>query len=628
MSKMILFLRKLAANKRFRCVLAISAGITICFYLLILRPGIQLANDAQATIALAREFKTAVKDQSLNKIAAKAQEIQFSLTTLEEDFNRFRFINYFPYLKLYYQDGQHLLEAGKLGIEATQIIIEELKPFASLLGLEEETNQMLAQEKIAHLASIAPSLLPAVENAQEKLSLVLNETAQLHPSIYPQEIRGYKIRNQLVSLQSQISNLQQQINDLKPLLNEIPSLLGVHTPQNYLILFQNDKELRPTGGFITAYAIAQLDQGNFSIIASDDIYNLDQDIVYLDTPYPITAYLKVKGLFMRDTNFSPDFKESMTDFEYYYDRTGSIPVMGIIALDTQFVEHFLELSGPVSVPGYELNFSGYWNLPEACKTGGLHFTTENVICRLELYAEKIFDQRENRKAILGELMAQLVDWALTAQADQWPELITLVFDQLREKHLLLYLHNQEAQTLIEKYNYAGEIHNTNGDFLHINQANLAGLKSDMYMVQKVKQEISITDNNEVTTKLTLSYHNTGTYDGWLNSTARNYIRVYVPQGSTLLSWSGGEYSQPNTFDDLGKTVFDNFLLTKPLSESVLTFEYKSPFKFEMGKGFDTKEYNLLIQKQPGLNAPEYEVCFERQCKKFELATDKEIMFDF
>ena len=574
-------------------------------------------------------MKSAVNDQHLGQIKTQLNGLDATLDQLQKDIQSFSFVRFVPHLKFYYQDSERILAAGKHGLAAAHILIDGLEPFASVLGLSEDVEDVSAQEKIAQLAQVAPSLLPSVEAAQNELNFALAEIEQLRPQIYPQEIKGIAIRSELTRLKENLPQLQSQLGDIKPLLQELPSLMGVTFTRNYLILFQNDMELRPTGGFITAYAIAQMENGKFSIIASDDIYSLDNESTFLSIPEPILYHLKVSGFFMRDTNFSPDFKKSMQDFQFYYDRIGNIPIDGIVALDTHFVEALLKLSGPISVPGYSLDFGGFPNLPESCKAGGGEFTAENVICRLELYAQKVYLRFGDRKAILGELMGKMVDWALNTPSEQWPELIKLAGGQLGEKHLLIYLHNEKAQGLAEKYNWAGRIQETSehSDYLHINQANLAGLKSDMYMRRNVKYQVDAAEDGTLTAKLTLTMRNTGAYDGWLNSTARNYLRIYVPLGSELIAHSGGEYLQPQVFEDLGKTVLSNFVLTRPLSESILAFEYKLPFKFEPGQGFDTNQYELLIQKQPGLDAPEYEVGVGDYKALFSLTSDKLVVVE-
>ena len=65
------------------------------------------------------------------------------------------------------------------------------------------------------------------------------------------------------------------------------------SPRTYLILFQNDKELRPTGGFMTAYAIMKVDKVKFTPVLSSDIYTLDAAYKpSIPAPAPIINYIK------------------------------------------------------------------------------------------------------------------------------------------------------------------------------------------------------------------------------------------------------------------------------------------------------------------------------------------------
>jgi len=68
-------------------------------------------------------------------------------------------------------------------------------------------------------------------------------------------------------------------------------VVGEPTEKKYLIIFQNDKELRPTGGFITAYAVFRLDSGVIHVDTSSDIYSLDATISNKPVaPAPILKY--------------------------------------------------------------------------------------------------------------------------------------------------------------------------------------------------------------------------------------------------------------------------------------------------------------------------------------------------
>ena len=57
-----------------------------------------------------------------------------------------------------------------------------------------------------------------------------------------------------------------------------PLLLGSLRPMTYVILAQNNDELRPTGGFITAVGILQMDKGKITRLDITDSYSVDTAI--------------------------------------------------------------------------------------------------------------------------------------------------------------------------------------------------------------------------------------------------------------------------------------------------------------------------------------------------------------
>jgi len=95
---------------------------------------------------------------------------------------------------------------------------------------------------------------------------------------------------------------------------------------------QNDKEIRPTGGFMTNYATFKMTNGLLdSDFTSKDMYSIDLELdkidSYTDFPDPPAPYgdlLKVERWYARDMNFSPDFVTSMDQFMTYYNMAGRI----------------------------------------------------------------------------------------------------------------------------------------------------------------------------------------------------------------------------------------------------------------------------------------------------------------
>jgi len=167
-------------------------------------------------------------------------------------------------------------------------------------------------------------------------------------------------------------------------------------------------------------------------------------------------------------------------------------------------------------------------------------------------------------------------------------------------------------------NWTGEIKNFDGDYLHINDSNFAGGKSNIYVDQTVTQEINI-KNGKVTKKIAIEYKNPQPFNTWLNGINRDYVRFYVPNGSKLLSSKGSEVPV-TTIEDLGKTVYEAFIQVRPQNSRKLEVEYELPYNPD-GK------YNLLIQKQPGAKDFHYIIKINGSQKAdFKLDTDKEFKF--
>jgi hypothetical protein len=144
---------------------------------------------------------------------------------------------------------------------------------------------------------------------------------------------------------------------------------------------------------------------------------------------------------------------------------------------------------------------------------------------------------------------------------------------------------------------------------------LGGRKSNLYVTQEVLQEYSVGSEGTIEKTLTVTYKNPEDYDGWLNSVLPNWVRVYVPKGSELISSEGlEEAAEP--YEEFGKTVYAGYFQLRPQGVVKLTVKYKLPFKAG-------KSLNLFIQKQPGTGEPLYSIIYGKYQDEFFLKTDKE-----
>jgi len=485
---------------------------------------------------------------------------------------------------------------------------------------------MTAEERLILVLDTLDKIQPNLDQIGEKLDLAQAEIDKINPNRYPQKLFGKKIRENVMALITTIDGTAQTVKEVKPIITHLKPILGVDEPKDYLLLFQNDAELRPTGGFLTAYAILSVDTGKFSTSNSHDIYTLDNRFGNrLKAPEPIKNYHKnVSNWHLRDMNLSPDFKVSMDTFLANYEKVEDpSKIDGIIAVDTQVLVDILEVLGPIGVGGFG-NFSAETDKRCNCP---------QVFYELERYADQpTFAFREERKGIIGPLMHSILLNAMGSPRKQWPLFMNVIFTNISEKHLLFYFFNEDIQRTMEALNASGRIKDYEGDYLHVNDCNFAGAKSNMFIKESFTQEIEVASDGTVTKTLTIDYRNPAPPSNCnleagelcLNGLYRDWVRVYVPQGSELIEAKGSEI-EVKTYEDLGKTVFEAFYgdesPLRPEGKAQLVFKYKLPFKVEKGQ-----PYNLLIQKQPGTYGYENVVSFNNQEKTFDLKTDRELKF--
>lgn len=575
------------------------------------------------------------QSQDLEKIKAGLAKTKSSLKSLKTSFVLVAPFKIIPLFGSYVSDAGHGLNAALYGMDASDIVLTVVEPYADLLGLKGGKDNAIgdgtktAKDRIDFIVKSIPDLIPNIDKISAKTALIEKELSGINPDRYPVRIGKTEVRSQVKSGLEMFEQAASFITNGKPLLEAAPYLLGIDSERTYLVLFQNDKELRPTGGFLTGYSIMKVNKGSFSPVSSSDIYNLDAKYKpIIVAPDPIIKYLKgpyalSNKLRLRDMNWSPDFAESMKLFTGEAKTVGVTGIDGVISVDTQVLVYLLDAIGKIGVPGFG-NFSTE-NDPRC--------NCPNVIYELEdfadiegpvvwdpngsgkiIYAPKNYD---NRKKIIGPLMNSILANAMGQPKNKLPKLFEAGFKSLVEKHVLFYLFDSKAQDAVSSFGIAGTIKSTNGDYLQINDANLGGRKSNLYVTNEITQKYSVGKDGYIEKTLTLTYKNPMKQDGWLNSVLPDWVRIYVPKGSTLISFDGVE-DKAEPYDDLGKTVFAGYFQLRPEGVSKLTLKYKLPIKG------NAKELNLLIQKQPGLDAPLYTITSGRNEEEFFLKSDKEI----
>jgi len=599
-------------------------------------PALNIYNKGKTLADSAKKVQAAVDSQDINVVESQLQSFKGDLKDFDSAFMRLSWTKVLPWVGGYWRDGEAGLNAAGYGIEAAEIVIETVKPYADIVGFAgpdsntAQSGEDTANDRIEFLVETVASVIPNIDKISEKAKLAQSEIDKINVGHYPEEFRGMKVRSKLREVIDLSNEATNYVSQSKKLLEATPYLIGADDTRTYLLIFQNDKELRPTGGFITAYSIVNVSDGKFEPVISSDIYNLDNNYTpSIKSPDIFADYLQ--GIYvanpkfrLRDMNWSPDFRDSMETFLAEAKKAGIQDIDGVIGVDTQVVVNILDVIGQIGVPGFG-NFSSendpkcdcpqvVYELESFADVEGPVVWSENEPGKI-VFAPENYD---NRKKIVGPLMNSILSNALGQPMEKLPGLFEAAWKSVTEKHVAFYLFDENAQAGVEEFGIAGRIEDYDGDYLHVNDANLGGRKSNLYVTQEVDQQVDIAKDGTVTKTLTLSYKNPQSYDGWLNSVMPNWARVYVPKGSELISVEGFE-DQGETYEDLGKTVFSGGFKLRPEGAAKITIKYKLPFKVD-------DQYKLFVQKQLGKDKPLYTITVGKQREDLFLKTDKEFKF--
>lgn len=512
-----------------------------------------------------------------------------------------------------------------------QLSKEEWVKYIYLGKMSPGEGSQTAEDRIQFVVSTLDKLVPELDSIAEQLDAASNILSQIDRNRYPKSVtipgfliggedKTFEVRSKLSQLIDLTAQADVLVSDARPVLEAAPYILGNDEPREYLVLFQNDAELRPTGGFLTAYALMTVDKGKITPGISKDIYDLDARYTSeVEAPQPLIDYIadpyakeavggRKPRLRIRDSNLSPDFREAMDLFYGEYQRTGSPDVDGIIAVDTRFLVDLLEVTGPIGVGGIG-NFSA--ETIEECNCPQVVYALESAISYETPYI------RENRKAIIGPLMHSVLSNAMGTPKERMADLVQAGLDAIKQKHLMMYFVEPNVQEAIEAFNMGGRIRAADNDYLMIVDTNFAGAKSNLYIDQEVELKIEASDQSAIH-ELVITYKNPQEHDGWLNGDYRNWVRILLPEGSVLLEETGSE-TEMVTSEYLGKTMLEGFLVVRPKGLAKLELRYETPVS-------QRNPYNLLVQKQAGTPNFFYAVEVNGQVEEFELDGDRELSF--
>jgi len=587
-------------------------------YFLLYRPYLKIRSKANVLIKSAKELKNTLSKNDIDLLNKQYDTFTVEYGEFKKESKAIYWLSFVPYVA----DYKNYIEAGDYLIKAGKETINSIAPYADLIGFKKGQTSFVersSEDRLQTAILTLDKVLDRIDVISEDINQAEIRIAKVDPKRYPEKIGKYEVRRLIENVKEQFFGLSSLFVDAKPLVKRLPEIFGKDKEKTYLILFQNDKELRATGGFLTSYAIFKIKEGKMKIERSNDIYTLDNSISsHPAAPREIALYHKgVSKLFIRDSNLYPDLPKTVETFNSLYKKSSNkVDYDGIITIDTKILVDMLKIFGDTEVRG--IRFSA--ETDKRCDCPQVIYRLLDEVDRPVGYI------KEDRKGILGDLMYALFYKAIGfSPSKYWGTLVQQMFKNLQEKHIMLYFVDSDLQKSIESLNFAGRIKNYSSDYLHINDVNFAGAKANLFVSKSVESKTTI-NNKEITREVIINYRNPFPHSDCnlergglcLNAPLRNWLRIYVPKGSKLISFDGSE-KDTQTYEESDKTVFEGFLQVMPEGMAKVTLKYTLPATT------GTEDYKLLIQKQAGTQDQKFKVEIDGKTAYDDvLNTDKEI----
>lgn len=489
--------------------------------------------------------------------------------------------------------GENISQAGEELADAFDHLSKT--NFVSYFGAKDEAQKSLSE----FIKVFRDSLVFAKDKIDDSQKLL----ASLDVSVLPEDKQQF-----FLDFKDKIPEFQKFVGGAVNYSDFLLEFVGTNGPRKYLVLFQNNSELRPTGGFPGTYGLLEFNGGYLKNIFVDDIYRIDGQIrENIIPPKEMQHITPTWG--MRDANWWADFPTSARKVMDMYQKDGGATVDGVITFTPTVITRILEVVGPIDMPEYKMQIKA-----------------DNFLSLVQAEVEYGVRKDDNSpKKIIMDFTPKFIERLAEQDRDNWFKIFQILVDGMVEKHILAYFSAPDLEKIVLENNFAGEVKKTSDDFLLVTYTNVKGSKTDAVTNNALDVQTGITDEGFIEHTLTITRTHTGgkTPYGFYNRQNSAYVRIMVPAGSELADIVGNTVFNPvpimsytdgnfridkelesyeaqarkergiKTFSEAGKTVFGFWMMTDPGTTKKVTIKYLTPVKVR------DDSYALYVQKQPG-----------------------------
>jgi hypothetical protein len=357
------------------------------------------------------------------------------------------------------------------------------------------------------------------------------------------------------------------VNTVSAIRQALPYLLGDREEKTYLVLLQNNRELRPGGGFIGSYGILRIHGGKVTYWDIYDVYDADGQMKgHIEPPFVVRRYLDVVHWYLRDSNMSLDMATNARMAARLYKESMREEVDGVITVQLSFIERLMNITGGVYIPGFNTTV-----------------TQENVYSIIQDTAQKdFFPGSTQKKDTLSAFGAGLSERIVSADV---PRLIEAFREGVARKEIALWSASEPVQEIFVAQGLSGALWDEREegviDALGVAEINVGANKANQYIQRKKAVNTSIEAGGTMRSVITLSLTHTGPAGEGTASAYSVYVELYAQNGATLDGLVVNDNEKSLTQAVVDPQIYENPRFTPPAQRNPDVIEVSERIEGEM-----------------------------------------------
>ncbi len=535
-----------------------------------------------------------VSELNFDAIEKTTNSLSSNISRLENNFNKLFWIFKLGEIEDEYSNLFQIIQGTKYIAESGEDLVIGLRPLGEYIrDFEPSLNDSSNKKEYSQYLEAMDSNRYLLKEGAYKISLAQNLISTADTRKYPNFLK-----ESVYEYNELVTEINSTVKPLEKVSEFLPEILGLDQRRRYLILLQDNGEIRSTGGWISNYAVVAIEDGQIVELFVDDIYNA-QAVLKLKsnaykTPTSMLRALKGNAFSFPLVNWSPNLENVLISSEQFiYDLGKGDSLDGIITIDTVFVQRLLEKWGGIEVPGEsEL------------------ITSDNLYSNIleNSSAKSPADPRES--IFLTDFYNSVITKIFSSKLTENTALFDTIKESINEKHILLTFKNSLAKAYIDDNGWVANL-DVKFQSAPINiDWNWGNNKANLYIKKNHILNVQIKDENTIDYIYQIAIENDSTKDEYPQGEYKNYIRIFVPYNADVTAIRGLTNNEYDIYEENGYKVVAGWFNIP--TEETLTLE----LKYRVEKGPEDKEFfisktdthyemGINIFKQPGSRKDAY-----------------------